>query len=219
MSSLDLSPSLPRGGSRARLGRAIRRCEATDSEPVATRLQPDRELRVAAGFCATQDEAVWLVRRLSAGRKLRGEQVQLLEPVDALPQRFAGVQTAWDALRPLSRRATAPLSRAMLQLGGLAGLLLCLVISLAFDLSVIETLAATGLSLLLGVGLGLMMQRTMSRAARPRRFDRVLQQRLACGEYAVVVNGVRDPAAASHVIALMRGGGLYWCAETPRRAT
>ena len=207
-------------GARGAVGRTAQpdsRREAGDSALFATRLHPDRELRVAASFCATQDEAVWLHRRLSAHPRLAGEQLHLLKPVDALPRRFARWQSGWDSLRPLSRRAAAPSDRVVWQLGGSIGLLLGLGISLLADLSMAETVATTALCLLLALGLALAGQWAAARTARPRHFDKVLSHRLAQGEFAVVVTGVRDATTAADAIALMRSVGLYWCAETPRR--
>ena len=229
MRTSALSSSLPRtnpssgwvGGARGAVRRELQhelRREAGDSDLFATRLHPDRELRVAASFCATQEEAVWLHRRLSAHPRLAGEQLHLLKPVDALPRRFARWQTAWDGLRPLSRRAMAPSGRRVWQAGGLSGLLLGLAISLLADLSMAETVATTALCLLLALGLVVAGQWAVARTARPRRFDQVLAQRLAQGEFAVVVTGVRDASTAADAIALMRSVGLYWCAETPRRS-
>lgn len=184
----------------------------------AGRLHTGRELRVAANFCVTQDEAVWLYRRLRADPRLSDDQVQLLKPVDASPRRFSQRRHSWDSLRPLAQRAAASSSWAALQASGLLGLLLGLGLGLLAGLSIIETLAVALLATLLTLGLSLVLRPMISSAAQHRRFDRVLQHRLAHGQYAVVVTGVRDPAAASLALATMRSAGVYWCAETPRKA-
>lgn len=179
------------------------------------RLHTVRELRVAASFCETQVEALWLLRRLRADPRLGDEQVQLLKPVDASPRRFLHRRQSWDCLRPLSRRAASTASWATLQLSTLPGLLLCLGLGLLAGLSIVETLGAALLSTLLTVGIGLVLPPLIGNAAQHRRFDQVLQHRLARGQYAVVVTGVSDLAAASRAIAAMRSVGVYWCAETP----
>lgn len=180
-----------------------------------TRLHTGRELRVAANFCETQDEALWLLRHLRADPRLGDEQVQLLKPVDASPRRFLHRRQSWDRLRPLSRRAASTASRATLQLSTLPGLLLCLGLGLLAGLSIVETLGAALLSTFLTLGIGLVLLPWIGNAAQHPRFDQVLQHRLAHGQYAVVVTGVSDLAAASRAIAAMRSVGVYWCAETP----
>ena len=181
----------------------------------ATRLHMGRELRVAANFSVTQDEAVWLCRRLRADPRLSEEQVQLLKPVDATPRRFAQRRHSWDSLRPLAQRAAYGSAWAALPPSSVLGLLLSLGLGLLAGLSIIETLAAVMLVTLLTLGISLVLRPVISSAAQHRRFDRVLQHRLAHGQYAVVVTGVQDAATASQAIAAMRSVGIYWCAETP----
>lgn len=97
----------------------------------------------------------------------------------------------------------------------LPGLLLCLGLGLLAGLSIVETLGAALLSTLLTLGIGLVLLPLIGNAAQHPRLDQVLQHRLAHGQYAVVVTGVSDLAAASRAIAAMRSVGVYWCAETP----
>ena len=188
-----------------------------ESDLLAARLQAGRELRVAASFCETQDEAVWLYRRLRAHPRLSDDQVQLLGPIDATPRRFLHRRHTWDSLRPLSQRAASTSPWGLLQASMLLGLLLGLGLGLLTGLSIIETLVATLLGTLLTLGIGMVLRPLISKTAQHRRFDQVLQHRLAQGQYAVVVIEVRDPAAASQAIAAMRSVGVYWCAETPRK--
>ena len=191
--------------------------DSDESALLPARLQAGRELRVAASFCETQDEAVWLYRRLRAQPRLSEDQVQLLGPVDATPRRFLQRRHTWDSLRPLSQRAASTSAWALLQASLLLGLLLGLGLGLLTGLSIIETLVATLLGTLLTLGIGMVLRPLISKAAQHRHFDQVLQHRLARGQYAVVVTGVRDPAAAIQAIVAMRSVGLYWCAETPHK--
>lgn len=192
--------------------------QAGDGDLVATRLHTGRELRVAANFCVTQDEAVWLYRRLRVDPRLSDDQVQLLKPVDASPRRFAQRRHCWDSLRPLTQRVGAKASWAPLQASSLLGLLVGLGLGLLAGLSIIETLVAALLCTLLTLGISLVLRPVIGSAAQHRRFDRVLKHRLAHGQYAVVVIGVHDPAAANQAIATLRSAGVYWCAETHHKA-
>ena len=219
MTSPSLShPALPVNPA-SRLRRALRaRRHAHGSDLFATRLHMGRELRVAANFCETQDEAVWLYHRLRADPRLSDDQVQLLKPVDATPRRFLLQRDRWDGLRPLSQRAASMSSWGPLQVTTLLGMLLGLGLGLLGGLSIVETLIATLLSTLLTLGIGLVLRPLIGDAGQHRRFDQVLQHRLAHGQYAVVLTGVSNPAAASQAIAAMRSVGVYWCAETPRKS-
>ena len=217
------SPSLSQPEVQARPAGRLRQAwhapqESPEGDRLAARLQAGRELRVAASFCETQHEAVWLYRRLRAHPRLSDNQVQLLGPVDATSRRFLRRRHTWDSLRPLWQRAASTSPWALLQASTLLGLLLGLGFGLLTGLSIVETLVATLLGTLLTLGSGLVLRPLISRAAQLPRFDQVLQHRLARGQYAVVVICVRDPAAASEAIASMRSVGVYWCAETPRKA-
>lgn len=219
MTSPALSPSPPRGKASGLSRRSLAgRREALDSDQFATRLHEDRTLRVAANFCETQDEAVWLSQRLRSHPRLSTEQVMLLKPVDAIPRRFEQLRLTWDAMRPYAQRSTLATSGRALHATELLGMVLGLGLSLLANLSMPETLAATALILLLTVGIGRVLRPMTRGTARPRRFDQVLQQRLAHGQYAVVVAGVRDASTASDAIDAMRSVGVYWCAETPKKA-
>lgn len=194
------------------------RSHAPDSDLFATRLHMGRELRVAANFSVTQDEALWLYRRLRDNTRLSEEQVQLLKPVDATPRRFAQRRHAWDSLRPLTHRTASGSSWAALPPSSVLGLPLGLALGIGWlaGLSIVESLLAAVLGTLLLLGVSLVLRPVLSSAAQHRRFDRVLQRRLARGQYAVVVTGVQDATAATQAIAAMRSVGIYWCAETPR---
>lgn len=226
MSSLPLSPTLTHAGTpvqpAARATGPLRRGargpkEVADSDAFATRLHHDRELRVAASFCEDHDEALWLLRRLRALPQLTGDQVLLLKPMDAAPRRFAQWQAIWGALRP-AQRAARGASLTLLTAAATAGLLLGLATGLLADLPLLATLAVTVLLMLALGGTALAWHGRAARAAPRRRFDKALQHGLAHGQFAVVVTGVHDAATASAAIETMRSVGVYWCAETPRRA-
>ena len=226
MYSPSLSPTLTQAGAPAQptarapgpLRRGARgRKEAAESDVFATRLHDDRELRVAASFCEDHDEALWLLRRLRALPQMTGEQVLLLKPMDAAPRRYAQWQAIWDALRP-AQRAARGASLTLLTATGMAGLLLGLATGLLAGLSLLATLAVTVVAVLALGAAALTWRRRAALAAPRRRFDQTLQQGLARGQFAVVVTGVHDAATASAAIETMRSVGIYWCAETPRKA-
>lgn len=70
-----LHPAL-RAKPAGRLGSALpARRGLPEADLYATRLHTVRELRVAANFCETQVEALWLLRHLRADPRLGDEQV------------------------------------------------------------------------------------------------------------------------------------------------
>lgn len=207
-----------------RVGRSVWPGSATALGPGARQARPvpargHRQLSCAAGFHASERDAQQVAQDLRLVFGLDDQQVSVLAPQDAAAQRFGLVSRRWGrAEPPLAQRGNGLLAL------GLALLLLVMAVwALAWQASPagsrINTLAHAlqGGAVLAGlvavVLAGVLAARLQP---QPRRFDRMLQSRLAKGAWAVLVLDV-PTARQADVLAALRYNSRQWCAEAPHR--
>ena len=201
-SARPLAPAAVRRSASAQMSPPLQLTPTLPAALANHHARAERRLSCAAGFLRSDGQAQQVAQDLRLVFGLDARQVGVLAPADAAAQRFAQVLRNWGlAPRPSAdeRRGTWALAL------GLAGVAALVALDLQLG-ALLAGVAAVMLAAALVAGL----------RPRPSRFHRVVQARLAKGNWAVLVRDVPS-ALQADVLTALRYNCLQWCADAPHR--